>query len=149
MMQNSLRRGFLLVMTLLLLSGPAHLFSFSGEDMDRLLEMDHLTRGVALSLIEEGAASRPDAAHPEALDLFREREASGEVSLGEFSYMVMKAFSLKGGILYSLFPSGRYASRELGYKGFIRGDYGAYRKLSGTEALGILGRVLNSLGGRS
>ncbi|GEM_PF-250753 len=64
------------------------------------------------------------------------------ITLGEFSYIVMKAFGMSGGIMYSLFPSPRYASRELYYLGFIDGSRDPYRRISGEEAVTILQRVL-------
>ena len=58
----------------------------------------------------------------------------------------MEIFNMKGGIMYTLFPSPRYASRELGFKGYIKSDYGAYRTVSGREAIQILGRILRDRG---
>jgi hypothetical protein len=55
----------------------------------------------------------------------------------------MKAFALKGGILYSLFPLPRYACRELVYLRIIQGGLDPDERLDGRAFLQILGRVLS------
>ncbi len=147
--EGRLRRGFRLLLLLTFAAGiPAGAAAFSGSDMDALLEMDALTRGAASRLVAEAARSAGAAAGA-AAKFETPAEDSGEepVSLGTYSHMLMEAFDISGGIMYSLFPSGRYASRELGFRGYIRGDSGAYRTVSGQEALGILGRVLQGEAG--
>jgi hypothetical protein len=64
------------------------------------------------------------------------------VPLGEYSFLLMKAFNLKGGLFYSLFPGPRYACRELGYLKIIAADARPGRSLSGEEAVRILGKVM-------
>ncbi len=140
------RLGFLPLLLGLLMAVPGAAGAFSGEDMDRLLEMEEVTVQAAYGLVEEAAVSS-DSRGAEALRERFGRKARGEaaeepVSLGTFSFMLMEAFSIQGGIMYSLIPSGRYASRELAFLGYIREDSGAYRRLSGREALGIVGRVV-------
>ncbi len=66
----------------------------------------------------------------------------GAINLGEYSYIIMKAFVMTGGVMYTLFPCPRYASRELYYLGFIDGSKDPYRRISGEEAVTILQRVL-------
>lgn len=64
------------------------------------------------------------------------------MSLGDFSYLVMRAFSINGGLFYRIFPGPRYAAREMKFLGFIQDGPSPYRKISGEEAVGILGRTL-------
>jgi hypothetical protein len=68
------------------------------------------------------------------------------VKLGAFSYLVMKAFSMRGGIMYSIFPGKRYAAKEFAYRGFAVSNTSPGRVLSGTDVTRILGRVLEALG---
>ncbi|MCF6335422.1 MAG: hypothetical protein L3J12_06750 [Spirochaetales bacterium] len=64
------------------------------------------------------------------------------ITLGKYSFLLMKAFDIPGGLMYKLFPGSRYAVRELSYLNFIDNDKSPYRTLSGEEVLRILGRVL-------
>jgi len=64
------------------------------------------------------------------------------ITLGEFSYMLMEAFNVTGGLMYKLIPGPRYAARELSYLNFIDNDKSPYRTLSGEEVLRIMGRLL-------
>jgi len=99
----------------------------------------------AAGLVDESVS--PAAAWDALLaqEWFRSRKsAQDSLTLGEYSYILMRAFGMKGGIMYTLLPSPRYASRELGYKGIIIKDAGAYRAVSGQEALSMLGLVLRS-----
>ena len=71
-----------------------------------------------------------------------ERSADEPLTLGEYSYLLMQAFELKGGVMYRIFPGPRYAGRELAYLKLVKGDTSPYRTFSGEEAIGILGRLL-------
>ena len=64
------------------------------------------------------------------------------ITLGEYSYLLMKAFDVPGGLMYKLIPGPRYAARELSYLNFIDNDKSPYRMLSGEEVLRIMGRLL-------
>ena len=70
------------------------------------------------------------------------KEPEDSITLGEYSYLLMKAFNITGGLMYKLFPGPRYAARELDYLDFIYDNKSPYRTLSGEEVLRILGRVL-------
>ena len=64
------------------------------------------------------------------------------ITLGDYSYMLMEAFNVPGGLMYKLIPGPRYATRELSYLNFIDYDKSPYRTLSGEEVLRIMGRLL-------
>jgi outer membrane protein OmpA-like peptidoglycan-associated protein len=66
--------------------------------------------------------------------------------LGEVAQLIIKAFGLKGGIMYSLFPVPHYACRTLVYAKIIRGRTDPGGRLDGRAFLQILGRVLNYVG---
>ena len=69
-------------------------------------------------------------------------EGRDSLTLGEFSHLVMRAFGIPGGIMYTFVPGPRYAARELGYREFILDKPWPDRSLSGEEALSILGEAL-------
>jgi hypothetical protein len=54
----------------------------------------------------------------------------------------MKAFNIKGGFMYSLFPGPRYAYRELAYRKIITGRSYSTTRVSGERLLRILNRAL-------
>lgn len=71
------------------------------------------------------------------------------VTFGSCSYLIMRAFEVRGGLMYRLFPGPRYAARELAYRDAYRGRTSPGHVLSGREVADILGRVLDILGRRS
>jgi hypothetical protein len=93
-----------------------------------------------------GEDALPEAAFAEALNrglLPRGAEMDGAVRLGELAFLIMGAFDLKGGLLYTLFPGKRYAYRELVYRRLIQGRNDPALTLSGERLLRILGRAMD------
>ncbi|MBN2628352.1 MAG: hypothetical protein JXA95_16930 [Spirochaetales bacterium] len=127
----------------------------SNEIIDKVLSQEKLTCGYGAYLTLNAAGYVGDEATPEeALSLLQDmgwmkksKAADDFMSLGEYSLALMQGFSLKGGIMYSLFPAPRYASRELGFKGYIARDSGAYRSLTGNEAISMLSQIIRHEGG--
>jgi hypothetical protein len=74
------------------------------------------------------------------------RSAKEPITLGEYAFLLMKAFDIRGGILYRVFPGPRYACRELAFLGLLEGYTAPNRRLAGDEALRILGRLLEQRG---
>jgi hypothetical protein len=74
------------------------------------------------------------------------RPAKEPITVGEYSFLLMQAFEVRGGILYRLFPGPRYACRELAFLGLLEGSTAARRRLSGGEAVRILSRFLERRG---
>jgi hypothetical protein len=68
------------------------------------------------------------------------------IRLGELSFLIMKAFNIKGSFLYALFPGPRYAFRELDYLKLIPGRRDPAMLVSGEWILQILNMVLNYRG---
>ncbi|MDR2053344.1 MAG: OmpA family protein, partial [Treponema sp.] len=63
------------------------------------------------------------------------------IGLGELCFLIMKAFDMKGSLLYAAFPGPRYAFRELNYLKLIPGQKDPGVKVSGEWFLQILGTV--------
>jgi len=76
-------------------------------------------------------------------------DPAAPITLGQYAFLLMQAFHLHGGIMYSLFPGPRYAARELSFQRFIVGDASPYRTISGSEVVQILGAVMDKEGGAS
>ena len=128
-----------------------NLIAQSDEVIDELLAEKKASFGKSayIVLTATGMISE-DASEDKALSLIREKgwkslkkDIEEPINLGELSYIIMKAFEMKGGLMYTLFPRPRYASRELSYLGMISGSFEMYRVPSGEEVLRILGRVID------
>jgi hypothetical protein len=68
----------------------------------------------------------------------RGRKASDAVRLDELCLITMKSLDIKGGIMYMIFPTKRYAFREMTYQNAVNASGGAFRTLSGDEVIRIL-----------
>jgi outer membrane protein OmpA-like peptidoglycan-associated protein len=73
-------------------------------------------------------------------------QADSPIRLGEVSLLIMRAFGLKGGFLYTVFPNTRYAFRELVYLRLIQGKTDPAVYLDGGTFMQILGSVLSYTG---
>ena len=138
----------LLLLFALLAAGMS--FGQSNELLDVLFEEPTTSLGQAAYLVLTASGRIPDDSSPAdaaaALSgqgwSVPERSADEPLTLGEYSYLLMQAFELKGGVMYRIFPGPRYAGRELAYLELIKGDTSPYRTFSGEEAIGILGRLM-------
>ncbi len=131
----------------------ALLYAQIAADMDLLLNSDEVSYGLAARFILSAAEVMPE--NISEVDAFRTAQSKGwidegiepsqNITLGAFSLLCMKAFDLKGGIMYSIFPNKRYAYREMMYKNFIQGKNESSQTISGERLILILGRILNSV----
>jgi hypothetical protein len=145
---------FIAFLPFILLISPSRAGAQSNKIVDDLLLETTASYGNASYMVLTAAGLIPESAEEE--DALAEAVKRGynpkgkgiysPISLGEYSHMLMQVFDIGGGIMYSIFPSPRYASRELGFKGYIKRDFGAYRNVSGREAIQILGRILRERG---
>lgn len=130
------------------------LFSQSNSDVDRLLDQERATFADAAYFVLLAAGAADESESP--ADLFARTDwsqwnlqpaaADQPIRFGEFSYLLMQAFELSGGVMYRLAPGPRYAAREVVYRGHTRGTQAAGRFLSGDEVLRIVGSVRRAAG---
>ena len=73
--------------------------------------------------------------------------ADEPLSLKDAAFLIMRAFELKGGVMYSLFKNPRYAYREMVYRRLIPGRINSKMKVSGPKFLSVLDNTLNYLEG--
>ncbi|MCD6396835.1 MAG: hypothetical protein J7L71_04805 [Spirochaetaceae bacterium] len=145
-----MKNNRLILFGILIACLPLFLHSQSNAVIDKLLDTNQADWGktsylilTAAQLIDENA----DIAEAmTALDKqkwgINIKGQEEPVTLGEYSYLLMKAFDMTGGLMYRIVPGPRYAARELDYMGFIDTDKSPDRTLSGEEELRILGRFL-------
>jgi len=138
------------VFLVLLLSIALPLAAQSNQLLDQLLDQPAASFGDVVYMTLSAAKLVEDTATPEqALEALQQqnwkvtmRAADAPMPLGDYAFLLMKAFKFSGGIFYSLFPGPRYAVRELGYLKIIPTDARPNRTLSGEEAVRILGNVM-------
>jgi hypothetical protein len=148
------KSGALLV---LLFSMALPLAAQSNQLLDQLLDQPAAQFGAVVYMTLTAAKLLPDTATPEeTLQALQQQNwkvhilpAEAPIPLGDYAFLLMKAFKLSGGVLYSLFPGPRYACRELGYLKIVTKDARPNRSVSGEEAVRILGNVMGRKEGAS
>jgi hypothetical protein len=126
----------------------------TAEYLDTLLDTPEVTYAAAAFIVLSAAGliggdSTPEAAFEEARTrnyLPQNAEAAETIRLGELSFLIMRAFGMKSGFMYAVFPGPRYAYRELVYRKLIQGRNDSALRVSGDRLLRITGRVLDYRG---
>ncbi len=147
--------GFIALVFLLLsvLWAPAQ----SNDVLDRILGEEQLTYGNAAYLLLVATDRAEEEVSPQQAATMAEQEgfavqglgSADRLTLGQYSFMLMRAFQLPGGIMYRILPGPRYAAREMEYAGVIQGPAIPGMALSGNEAVRMLERVLHQREGVS
>jgi hypothetical protein len=68
------------------------------------------------------------------------------VTLKTLSFLLMRAFNIKGGLMYTILPGPRYALKTLVSRSLIQGAVDPDMTVSGERFLRILGNVLSYAG---
>jgi hypothetical protein len=126
----------------------------TAAEMDGLLDTGEITWAQACSFVLPAAGVLGEGSSaPEAFEAARQNgwlpkgaAADRAVTLGGLSFLMSGAFSIKGSVLYALFPGPRYAFRQLAYLGLLPGSQDPALKVSGERLLRILGRLLEYRG---
>jgi len=138
------------IILLLLLAGPSLISAQTAESIDQILEEDRVSFGAAayLLLVADGEIG-DDTGFESAGERFQRMypsfagwDVEGSLSLGEFSYLLMRSAGESGGLLYRFFPGPRYAVRELAFQKVVQRDPYPNAAISGEEALRILERFI-------
>jgi hypothetical protein len=139
----------LILGVLLFTTAPFVLSAQSAKAMDDFLAKSQADFATSVYVIRAAAGKAPDTASPAqavsglaGIGLAELATAPDRpMSLGEFSYIAMKAFDIPGGLLYTLLPGPRYATRELAYLKILSGTPDDGRLLSGEEIVRFTGRA--------
>ena len=143
---------FLLFSLFILLSSFA--FAQTASELDAMLQTETVTAAFAARFVLGAADLLPvnvsgaDAENA-AYDMAKSNgwlkaTASDPITLKETAYLIMKAFNLPGGVMYSIFRNPRYAYREMVYQKLIVGQTDEKMTLSGARLLQILDNVMRS-----
>jgi len=72
----------------------------------------------------------------------KKTNAQNEISMERLSLLIMKAFGVKGGPMYTLFGGAHYGYREMVFQDLIQGRSDPHMKVSGERMLFIVNRLL-------
>jgi len=121
----------------------------AAQEMDALLSKKELTYAEAARFILQAAdkyvTSDTEGAFWYAANrkwLPKDAEPDETALVGGISLLIMNAFDIEGGFMYSVTKSAHYAFRELVYKNIIQGRADRYTKVSGEYLVFIVGRAL-------
>jgi hypothetical protein len=126
----------------------------SNEFVDKLLSEQSVTVGQAAYLVMVASDNlSEDADETRAFDLLdslgwapRNAAVTDPIRISQYAYMLMKAFDMKGSLMYTLFPSARYAYRSLVAVQVIQDFTNPNSYFDGSSAIQILGRVFDVKG---
>mgnify|MGYP007069844441 CR=1 FL=1 len=126
------------------------MFPQSSEQISAILKSEKATvaqvsylPAVYSSLIQDndGEAKAFDELKSKGL-VPNEVSAEAEATLSDVAYIYTKALGIKGGIFYSLFPSKRYAYKELKARGLFPSNADPSMKVSGRDSIDIFNACL-------
>ena len=143
------------IIAMLLFSVPS-VPAQTAEELDRMLETRKLNAARAARFVLGAAELLPeylsgadaeDAAWIMAVENgWVPGGPDDTLRLADAAFLVMNAFGIKGGIMYSIFHNPRYAYREMVYKKLIQGRSDPGFTISGERLLQIIGRTLHYSG---
>jgi hypothetical protein len=138
----------LAVLVLAVLSGP--LFAQTADKIEALLNNPAIGWSVAAQFVLE-ASEKTVIADPAAAFRFaaekkwlpKKAVPDGTARLDGIALLLVQAFDIKGGIMYSLTKSSHHAYRELVYRDVIQGKTDPAMAVSGEDLLFMVSRLLS------
>ena len=141
---------------LLILFPAFSLSAQTAEELDTLLETQELSAAGAARFVLGAADLLPPElsgadAQTAAYEMAKAQgwitlPAGDGLTLKDAAWLVMNAFNIEGGMMYSLFPGPRYAYREMIYRKLIQGRADPDMCVSGQRLLQIIDRTQNYTG---
>lgn len=145
------RRFFIPALVLLTaLLSPATLQGQTAKALDTILEKELISNAeaawfvlAAAGLLGENASTSEAFTYAVSHKwLPQKAEAGAAARLDGLSLLIMQSFNIKGGLMYTFFPSGRYAYRALVSRSILQGFADPALPVSGEQFLFIMSRVL-------
>jgi len=143
-----------------LLALPCFAFGQTADRIERLLGQNRVSyRDAALLILEASGQidllgqldSARQASADDAFNFAMERgwlppgaEANGDAMLNGLSLLVMQAFEIDGGYLYSFFKNPHYAYRAMVYRGIIQGRADPQMFVSGDLLLYTVNKAMGN-----
>jgi len=132
-------------------------FGQAAEKVDKILETEKATFGQAAYLIQTALNDGSDGLDFEtAFDRFKSENknlirdsisAEDVIPVKTYAFLLMKAFDIKGGMMYRIYPCPRYAYRDLHYLAVIQDKNNPDALMTGAAMLQILSRIDTVQGG--
>jgi flagellar motor protein MotB len=138
----------------LLAAVPAFVAAQTAHEIETLLETKAVNYGQAARFVLNAAEidgfnhANPEGAFRFAVEqqwLSGKAEPSDPISLRQTSLLIMRAFGVRGGPMYSIFKSSHYAYREMVYQDIIQGRADPGMAVSGELLLFLVNRILYRL----
>ena len=151
------KQGLIILAACFLLFTTAFLPAQTAGELEAILETPAVSSSQAaffvLASVNEGDESANASSPEKAFELavsngwFRKGTTPDEsITLRDLSFLMMKAFDMKGGMMYTLLPGPHYAYRTLVSRSLIQGTADPAMKVTGERLLLILGNVLDAVG---
>jgi hypothetical protein len=125
-------------------------------ELDAVLVAPIITNAQAAKFVLGSGDAIPDSGGS-AVAAFEQAKARGwfpagagphdPVRMGSLSFLMTRAFNIRGGFMYALAPGPRYAFRAMVSRSLIQGAADPAMTVSGERFLQILGNVLTFAGG--
>jgi len=130
------------------LSTPLH--AQTADEIETLINTNAVTYSQAVRFVLEAANIAAIKDRGEAFQYAQDHKMlpqkavpDAAVTLENISYVLMKSFNIKGGLIYTITKNQRYAYRELVYMEIIQGRADPGMKVSGDQLLFMVGRLLS------
>jgi len=142
---------FIVLTAALFIFAAVGLSAQSMEIIDDLLGQESANFGESVYMITVGGGIVDESASiSEAMEAASEKKwirsktsADDTITLGEVSLLTMKALKIRGGLMYKLFPTPRYAVRELAYLEIFRGEAHPNNEISGEDVVKLLSQAIS------
>ena len=144
-----MKKSFLSLVFIILpvfLSAQNSLYGVAAE-IENILDVSAVTcNQAAMFVLNSKGIEFEDGAFEYAVSRgwLKNTKADERITMGQLSFLLMKSFNLKGGILYAIFPGPRYAYRSMVSRSFIQDVSDPAMTVSGERFLFILGKVLSA-----
>lgn len=141
----------IIVIAVAVLFTAAASFGQSAERVDKILETEKATFGQAAYLIQTALnADSDEIDFDTAFDRFKSGNqhlirdsvtAEDVIPAKVYAFLLMKAFDVKGGMMYRIYPCPRYAYRDLQYLAVIQDKNDPNAPMTGAAMLRIFSRI--------
>ena len=150
-----MKRSICIAVTACLIASAS--FGQAAHRIDKILETQKATFGQAAYLILTASENGSDGIDFEtAFEQFKTKNqdwlpntvtAEDAIPAQTYAFLLMKAFNIKGGMMYRIYPCPRYAYRDLRYLAIIQGKNNPEALITGASMLQIFSRIDTVQGG--
>jgi hypothetical protein len=140
-------------LTCLFIIAPCLLFGQTADRIERLLKQERVNFKDAALLVLEASGHLDSDRQTGADDAFsfamgrgwlpKNAQANTDARLDGLSLLVIQAFDINGGLLFSLFKNPHYAYRAAVYRGIVQGRSDPQMSVSGELLLYTVSRAIN------